>query len=327
MVRFNAKKLILVSIMLFGLWAYLNVMSAWAACYDCNDPRAKWNRATNGGFECRVVTAAERPLMAVIDSKSPCPANSQSSVCGAILDFANPCPAGQICARPIDCEEAVGGVCLFSSGGAPRLSDIDCSTYSESGGTGVTRNEFTVTLPGTRETMGPFRWEVNRFRCPDSNKTTCWRPVTNATPEEETQVFQPEANVNLPTITVTKPLPETESAPVLQVSDCCRRIVPVINYKTEDYSLNHLVQTAINVYECILCIVGSLILLMLIFGAVMMMISAGNEALVAKGKQIIGAAVIGALIVFFSFFIVNFTVKALGGKFSNESRMDIRPSS
>jgi flagellar biosynthesis component FlhA len=63
----------------------------------------------------------------------------------------------------------------------------------------------------------------------------------------------------------------------------------------------------------------------LIAGAVILMISAGNDKLVAKGKLIITGAVIGGVIVFFSFLIVNFVVKAVGGKFINEGKVQINP--
>ncbi len=121
-----------------------------------------------------------------------------------------------------------------------------------------------------------------------------------------------------PTCPVPEPL-------VLEVSDCCKQIVPDVG-PDGNYSLNHMVQAAINVYECILCIVGALILMMLVFGSFMLLTSAGSDNRVGLGKKIILGAVIGGIIVFFSYLIVNFTVKALGGSFVNPGRMQISSS-
>ncbi len=113
--------------------------------------------------------------------------------------------------------------------------------------------------------------------------------------------------------------------PELVISDCCKQIVPDVG-PDGNYSLNHMVQAAINVYECILCIVGALILMMLVFGSFMLLTSAGSDNRVGLGKKIILGAVIGGIIVFFSYLIVNFTVKALGGSFVNPGRMQISSS-
>jgi hypothetical protein len=139
------------------------------------------------------------------------------------------------------------------------------------------------------------------WRCPAGATLTCWVPITTTPP----------------------PPPP---AYTIRPSDCCTQIVPDIGDPyTNEYSLNHLVQVAINVYECILCIVGALILLMLVAGAFILMTSAGNDSRVGLGKQIISGAVIGGIIVFFSFLIVNFTVKAFGARFSDEEKIQINP--
>ncbi|MDP2768006.1 MAG: pilin [Candidatus Methanoperedens sp.] len=86
-----------------------------------------------------------------------------------------------------------------------------------------------------------------------------------------------------------------------------------------NYSLNDFIQLAVNVSQWILGITGSLALLAFIYGGVVFLISAGNTEMVAKGKRIITGAVIGLVIVFASYTIIQFTMDALeikipGGK-------------
>jgi hypothetical protein len=79
-----------------------------------------------------------------------------------------------------------------------------------------------------------------------------------------------------------------------------------------DYTLNDFIQIAVNVANWILSIVGSLALLMFIYGGVMFLISGGNQERVAKAKQIILGAVLGLVIVFASYMIIVFVAMALG---------------
>ncbi len=85
-------------------------------------------------------------------------------------------------------------------------------------------------------------------------------------------------------------------------------------YNTGNYELNDFVQVGVNVTKIILGTVGSLSLLMFIYGGVMMLISAGSSERVSKAKGIIMAAVIGLIIVFVSYIIVSFVIGALGGQ-------------
>lgn len=78
-----------------------------------------------------------------------------------------------------------------------------------------------------------------------------------------------------------------------------------------NYSLNQMVSTVINVSQFILGITGSLALLAFIYGGVMFLISAGNAERVTQAKQIIIGAVIGMVIVFTSFMIIQFVYTAL----------------
>ncbi len=62
----------------------------------------------------------------------------------------------------------------------------------------------------------------------------------------------------------------------------------------------------------ILGITGSLALLAFIAGGIMFLISAGSSERVTRAKQILLGAVIGLVIVFTSFMIIQFVYTALG---------------
>lgn len=79
-----------------------------------------------------------------------------------------------------------------------------------------------------------------------------------------------------------------------------------------DYSLNDFVKLGINISTFILGIVGSLSLIMFIYGGVTFIISAGSSDKIAQAKKIITASIIGLLIVFTSFIIISFATSSLG---------------
>lgn len=78
--------------------------------------------------------------------------------------------------------------------------------------------------------------------------------------------------------------------------------------KNCNYSLNSFVKLGISLSNIILGIVGSLTLLMFIYGGVILLTSAGNTERVSKGKEIILGAVVGLLIVFGSYTLIDFIV-------------------
>ena len=79
-----------------------------------------------------------------------------------------------------------------------------------------------------------------------------------------------------------------------------------------NYEINDFVSLAINVSKWILGMVGSLSLIMFIYGGVMFLISSGGSEQISKAKQIIVAAVIGLIIVFASYLIIQFVLGAMG---------------
>lgn len=84
-------------------------------------------------------------------------------------------------------------------------------------------------------------------------------------------------------------------------------------YDTGNYTLNDLLITGVNVTKIILGVVGSLALMMFIYGGVMMLISSGSSEKVTQAKGIIMAAVIGLAIIFASYIIIRFVITAIGG--------------
>ncbi len=85
-----------------------------------------------------------------------------------------------------------------------------------------------------------------------------------------------------------------------------------------DYAVSDLVTLAINIAQLILGLVGSLALIMFVYGGVMFLISAGSSDKIAKAKRTLIAAIIGLIIVFSSWLIIKFVADTLGaqGKFS-----------
>jgi len=85
-------------------------------------------------------------------------------------------------------------------------------------------------------------------------------------------------------------------------------------YETGSYELNDFLLIAVNVSKIILGLVGSLTLLMFVYGGLMMIISSGNTEKVTKAKGILLAAVVGLAIVFASYVIIQFVMTSLGVK-------------
>lgn len=83
-------------------------------------------------------------------------------------------------------------------------------------------------------------------------------------------------------------------------------------YKTGNYSLDDIMTTVISISGWILGIIGSLALLMFVYGGFMFLISAGSSDKIGQAKKIIIAAVIGLIIVFSSYIIIRFVSQAIG---------------
>lgn len=79
-----------------------------------------------------------------------------------------------------------------------------------------------------------------------------------------------------------------------------------------NYELNDFLVLAVNLSQWILGIVGSLALLMFVYGGLTFVLSGGSAQAVDKGKKILIGAVIGLVIVFTSWTIIKFSMLALG---------------
>lgn len=83
-------------------------------------------------------------------------------------------------------------------------------------------------------------------------------------------------------------------------------------YRQGSYQLSDVLVLIIRASDLILRFVGSLALLFFIYGGLMFLLSSGNKEQVSKAKGIVKAAVIGLIIVFTSFIIISFALRALG---------------
>jgi hypothetical protein len=102
------------------------------------------------------------------------------------------------------------------------------------------------------------------------------------------------------------------------VNSCLAAIVPGCA-ESGNCQLNDFVQIGINAVQLIFGLAGSLALLFFIYGGIMWVISGGNPDRVKKGQDALKNAVIGLVIIFTSYMIINFTMTSLGynkdGKF------------
>ncbi len=81
-----------------------------------------------------------------------------------------------------------------------------------------------------------------------------------------------------------------------------------------DYSINDFIVLAVNVSNWILGIVGSLTLVMFIWGGIMFMISGGASDKIGQAKKILIASIVGLVIVVSSWLIINFSISSIGAK-------------
>ena len=85
-----------------------------------------------------------------------------------------------------------------------------------------------------------------------------------------------------------------------------------------NYEINDFIVLAIKVSKWILGMVGSLALVMFIYGGVLFLVSGGGSEKISQAKKILVAAVIGLIIVFTSFLIIQFVLGSMGLSWSGQ---------
>lgn len=86
--------------------------------------------------------------------------------------------------------------------------------------------------------------------------------------------------------------------------------------------LSCFLELGVSVSNWILGITGSLALLFFVYGGFLFLTSRGNTEQVAKGKTVLTQAAIGIIIIFGAYIGVSFLVKAIGGKFTAEFKIE-----
>lgn len=90
-------------------------------------------------------------------------------------------------------------------------------------------------------------------------------------------------------------------------------------YSQGNYTLNNVRDYAVYIMQLILGLVGTLSLIMFVYGGVTFLLSAGNQNNVKKGMEIIKAAVIGLILVFSSVLIIKVFFGGLFGTSSEKN--------
>lgn len=135
----------------------------------------------------------------------------------------------------------------------------------------------------------------------------------------ETKTCKCQGNTNR---VCSKPKPTTSggsvSTSLLQNSETTKYSSGCI--ASGDCELNDFMVLGVRVTEIILGLVGSLALLAFIYGGFTMLISEGSAEKVKTAKSIIIGAVVGLVIVFTSYLIVDFVLKGTGYTDANTSK-------
>lgn len=102
------------------------------------------------------------------------------------------------------------------------------------------------------------------------------------------------------------PLPYVPGAPLNVSSEGSEQ------YKTGNYALDDLVKTFIIYAEGTLTVVGAFTLFFIIIGGITLVISAGNQEMIERGRAIIVNSIIGLLVVLGSYLIIQLSLSTLG---------------
>jgi hypothetical protein len=79
-----------------------------------------------------------------------------------------------------------------------------------------------------------------------------------------------------------------------------------------NYSLNDFLTLAVNISKWILGVVGSVVLFFFIYGGFLFIFSGGSSDKVEDGKNMLIGSIVGLVIVFTSYIIIQFAMTAMG---------------
>ena len=279
--------------LLLSVWSLsmLFGLASAASAVNCSSATAKWNRDYYADPSGK--TFISSPFQCEVYSGGSGYSKNSPTI---IKSNEAECPVGQRCIRTQDCND-IGGICFSGSVTMANIKYPDGEPRSK-------YPDYTASIP---------------FRCPGDASISCFVPKVSSLSAEP--ITTPESLAAEPSV------PEAPQVPT-PFTNCCREIVPKDgnSYSEGKYGLNHFIQVGINIYECILCMVAALMLLMFVIGSFYLMTSAGSKPSVDKGIAIIKNAIIGAIIVFASILIVNYSVKALGGSFLDTQKLQVNPA-
>ena len=143
--------------------------------------------------------------------------------------------------------------------------------------------------------------QVAPLHCSGGNTNVCCGPAlttTNPTPTQTQTTAATSPTVNPNTVCGTAILDGSLLAALNAPNQMSLSLFTVLIY---------------NVVVLILCIVGALTLLMIVYGGITMLISGGSSKNVEKGKKIITDAIIGLVIVLTAYILVHFVIDTVLG--------------
>ncbi|MCF7794862.1 pilin [Patescibacteria group bacterium] len=100
---------------------------------------------------------------------------------------------------------------------------------------------------------------------------------------------------------------KTQAAPIIS-----SETLGTACYERGDCGLNDFIRIIEASYTTVFGFIGSIALLMFMVGGVMFLVSAGNQEKVGKAKKLMISAIIGLLIIFASYLIVQFVLDTIG---------------
>ncbi|HNU89731.1 MAG TPA: hypothetical protein PLP70_00280 [bacterium] len=102
--------------------------------------------------------------------------------------------------------------------------------------------------------------------------------------------------------------------PVLSLADPKQLVPDDENYEYGTYTLKDFESMAIFIGRVILGFAGAATLVMFVIGGIQMIIAAGNSENFKKGQQTLTNALIGLVVIFCSYMIINFVLTTLGAQ-------------